>query len=121
MPNSSRYGSDDYQDYTGRLITQEYLAPAYAATLAIEPTKQFTTINVAQLTGALTINATVTGCYIGDEVTILLATDGTQRTVTLGTNILSSGTVTIPASKTATVKLVFDGTNLRCISREITA
>jgi hypothetical protein len=121
MPNTPRVVVGQNQDITGRIITLDYQAPAYATPLSITCTRQLTCINVAQLTGALTINAVVTDMYIGDEVTILLATDGTQRVVTLGTNILSSGTVTIPASKTATVKLVFDGTNLRCISREITA
>jgi len=121
MPNTPRVVTGANQDTTGRVITQDYQAPDYAATLAVVPTAQFTCFNVAQLTGAMTVNATVTNMYIGDEVTILLATDATQRIVTLGTNILSSGTVTIPASKTATVKLVFDGANLRCISREITA
>jgi hypothetical protein len=75
----------------------------------------------AQLTGAMTINATVTNLLQFDEVVFWFATDGTQRVVTFGTNFLSSGTVTIPASKGAIVKCVFDGTNLNVYAREIYA
>jgi len=121
MPNTPRVVTGANQDTTGRVITQDYKAPAYSATLAIVPTAQFTTFNVGQLTGAMTVNATVTNMYIGDEVTFLVAADGTNRIVTFGTNFLSSGTVTVTAAKTATVKGVFDGTNIRICSREITA
>jgi hypothetical protein len=121
MPNTPRVVTGENQDTTGRTITQDYQAPVYAATLAIVPTKQFTCFNVGQLTGAMTVNATVTNMYIGDEVTFLLAADGTNRIVTFGTNFVSSGTVTVTASKKATVKGVFDGTAIRICSREITA
>jgi hypothetical protein len=89
--------------------------------MSIAPKAQYSTFNFAQLTGAATVNAVVTDQNIGDEAVLLFAADGTQRIVTLGTNILSSGTLTIPASKTASVTLVFDGTNFRCMCREITA
>jgi hypothetical protein len=121
MPNTPRVVTGANQDTTGRVITQDYQAKAFASTISVTATAQFTCFNVAQLTGAATINAVVTNMYIGDEVTFLLAADGTNRIVTFGTNFLSSGTVTVTASKTATVKGVFDGTNIRICSREITA
>lgn len=74
-----------------------------------------------QLTGAMTINATTTSLLQFDEVYFWFGTDGTQRVVTFGTGFLSSGTVTIPASKGAIVKAIFDGTNLNVLSREIYA
>ena len=121
MPNTPRVVTGANQDTTGRVITQDYQAPDYAATIAVTPTAQFTCFNVAQLTGAATVTATVTNMYIGDEVTFLFAADGTNRIVTFGTNFVSSGTVTVTASKKATVKGVFDGTAIRICSREITA
>jgi hypothetical protein len=51
----------------------------------------------------------------------MFETDGTQRVVTFGTNFLSSGTVTIPANKTATAVGWFDGTKIRISNREISA
>jgi hypothetical protein len=75
----------------------------------------------AQLTGDMTINATVTNLEQFDEVIFHFGTDGTQRVVTFGANFKSSGTVTIPASKGAVVRAIFDGTYLLVTSREIWA
>lgn len=77
----------------------------------------------AQLTGAMTINAATTLANLSqfDEIVFFFDTDGTQRIVTFGTGFLSSGTVTIPANKGATVRAVFDGTDIRITSREIYA
>jgi hypothetical protein len=98
-------------------------APAYATPL--EVTDQFASLHrflPAQLTGALTIDATaVTKWIAGDEILIHLSTDGTQRVVTFGANFLASGTLTIPASKTATVRGYFNGTKICIYAREISA
>lgn len=75
----------------------------------------------AQLTGAMTINATVTNLKQFDEVVFHFGTDATQRVITFGTNFKSSGTVTIPASKGAIVRAVYDGTYLLVTTREIWA
>jgi hypothetical protein len=73
----------------------------------------------ASLTGAMTINATLTAMLQFSEVIFYFANDGTERIVTFGTGFLSSGTVTIPASKGATVRGVYDGAAIRITSREI--
>jgi hypothetical protein len=105
----------------GRGTTTE--SPAYAAT--IEVTDQYASRHIvtpAQLTGALTLNATnVTKAIVGDEYVFHFSTDGTQRIVTFGTNILSSGTITIPANKTATARGFFNGTAICITGREISA
>ena len=76
-----------------------------------------------QLTGAMTINAatTIANLTQGDEVTFFFEADGTQRVVTFGTGFKSSGTVTVPIDKGAVVKAIFDGSNVRIMSREIYA
>lgn len=76
-----------------------------------------------QLTGAMTINAATTLANLtqGDEVIFIFEADATQRIVTFGTGFLSSGTVTIPISKGATVLAFYDGTNIRIMAREIYA
>ncbi len=78
-------------------------------------------VSYAQLTGAMTINATVTNLLQWDEVILILEADASQRIVTFGTGFVSSGTVTIAASKGATIRAIFDGTNLRVYAREIYA
>lgn len=97
--------------------------PAYAATLVLSDTKAKDHIyKPEQLTGALTLNATaVTNHDEGDEFTFRFDTDGTQRIVTFGTNFLASGTVTIPANKTATCKGRFMDGKISIYSREISA
>lgn len=75
----------------------------------------------AQLTGAMTINATLTALQQFAEVVFHFGTDGTQRIVTFGTGFKSSGTVTIPASKGAVVRAIYNGTDLVVTTREIWA
>lgn len=105
----------------GRAATVEQ--PAYAASIEVtDQSAKEHLVKPAQLTGALTLNATaVTKHKLGDRFVFMFATDGTQRIVTFGTNILSSGTITIPANKTATAVGWFDGTSIRISSREISA
>lgn len=105
----------------GRAATVEQ--PAYAASIEVtDQSAKEHLVKPAQLTGALTLNATaVTKHKLGDRFVFMFATDGTQRVVTFGTNILSSGTVTVPANKTATAIGWFDGTSIRISNREISA
>lgn len=93
---------------------------AYAATSALTlVAAKEQHVCYAQLTGAMTINATVTNLKQFDRVVFHFATDGTQRIVTFGTNFISSGTLTIAASKDATAEGWFDGTNIKITSREV--
>ena len=96
---------------------------AYAASIEVtDVAGKWHIVAPAQLTGALTLNATaVTNHLLGDEFVFHFSTDGTQRVVTFGTNILSSGTVTIPASKTATARGFFNGSSICISGREISA
>jgi hypothetical protein len=95
---------------------------AYEATSALRLKDAYVQhVCYGQLTGAMTINATVTDLEQFSEIVFHFSTDGTQRIVTFGTNLISSGTLTIAASKDATVRAVFDGTNIKITSREIQA
>ena len=96
---------------------------AYAASIEVaDVAAKHHIVAPAQLTGALTLNATaVTQHLLGDEFVFHFSTDGTQRVVTFGTNILSSGTITIPANKTATARGFFNGTSICISGREISA
>lgn len=103
-------------------ITRNKQDVAYAATIALVcDAADLGYYDFAQLTGAATINATVTNLKKFDEVVFLFDNDGTERIVTFGTNFLSSGTLTIAISTTATVRGVFDGSDIRIYGREISA
>jgi len=109
--NGFRFIRGKSQDNTARTITQDMFNLAYAATLKVITTAQQTTVTIGQLTGALTLTFDTTQPYIGDILQVLFAADGTNRTVTFGTNIKSSGTLTITASKFGAAEFIFDGTN----------
>ena len=121
MPNTFRFLRGAGQDKTLRTITQDSLAVAYAATIAVNPIEQRNLYQIAQLTGTLTINATITSLYIGDVVRFLFSSDGTARVVTFGTGFLSAGTASITASKTGYVEFMFNGTALQEVCRAVTA
>ena len=121
MPNSFRFLRGANQDNTLRTATQDSLSIAYAATIGITPVTTDNLYVIGQLTGALTMNATVTGLYIGDKVSVLLSSDASARVVTFGTNFLSAGTLSVTGTKTAYADFVFDGTNLREMGRTVTA
>lgn len=112
-----RYGLTDNKDNTARTMTQDFQEPAYAATLAIAPSRQRTTIKPATLTGAMTVNATLTNAYADDELTFLVTADGTARVVTFGTGFVSAGTLTAAISKRATATFKFDGVAYVEVSR----
>lgn len=119
--NTPRFTPGTNQDNTLRTVTQDYQNPAYAASIAIKTSQAYTLVNVQQLTGALTLTANVSNPFIGDELEFLFAADGTQRVVTFGTGLASSGTLTIALNKYGSAKFVFNGTTWVERSRAATA
>ena len=113
-----RWGTPPASDNSGRALNYIYSAPAYAATITVAPNAYTTVIRPAVLTGALTINATVTSCKIGDRLQFLFLSDATGRVVTFGTNLKTSGTLTLTASKYGAIEFVFDGTYFIATGRE---
>ncbi len=98
------------------------VAQAYASTSTLilsAPEGEDLHICYATLTGAMTINATMTGLLQFQKVFFHFCPDGTGRVVTFGTGFVSSGTLTTVASKDSTVMTIYDGTNLKVVAREI--
>ncbi len=95
--------------------------PAYAASIAITTTKKTTEVIPAQLTGALTVTAVVTGALIGDILIFVFSADGTNRVVTFSTNINSAGTLTVVASKFGSASFCYNGTAWIETARALTA
>lgn len=98
---------------------------AYAAAIAVPiPTRKALRhyLDFATLTGALTVNATdVTQYEDGDELYCSFISDATGRVVTWGTNIRSTGTLTMTASQVALAKLIFINGKFTVISQVATA
>lgn len=114
---SAAADNNSYESKGIKAYTQAYASTS--AWVAVDAHKQH--VCYAQLTGAMTINATLTALKQFSEVVFHFGTDGTQRIVTFGTGFKSSGTVTIPASKGALVIAIYNGTDLCVVSREIWA
>ncbi len=114
------YDNNTFEGQGRKSVSQAYEAtsiPLFATGSAVQY------FCYAQLTGAMTINAATTIANLRqfDEVVFLFEVDGTQRIVTFGTGFKSSGTVTIPADKGATVRGIYDGTSVKIYAREIYA
>ena len=116
-----RFGITPNDDNTGRVITYSYYNPAYAATLLVAPNDSSTSYIVQELTGALTINASLGTALPLDVITFLFNADTSNRVVTFGTGFSSAGTLTVTASKKGSASFVFDGVSFVERSRAITA
>ena len=117
MPVTDRFrNQNDPNMFANEAISSNGTAIAYAATLEMprpprRALKHF--VQLAQLTGALTLNATnivTRGDYEdGDEVNILVTADGSARTITWGTLFRPAVAATwvIPISGTGLAKCMF--------------
>ena len=100
----------------GKRATREIQRPAYAATLAVDLGADETYLIPAQLTGAMTINATITEAEAGDQLTVIVNADGTARTVTFGTG-LNAAAIVAAINLKAAVNFVHDGTEFVEVGR----
>jgi hypothetical protein len=110
MPNSPRIVPGVNQDVTSRVLTNDYQAPVFAATISPVITAARTVIGPVALTGAVTFNPSLAQSYIADEITVLFS-NGTAGAlvVTTGANISSLGTLSVAAGKKGSIYMIFDG------------
>jgi hypothetical protein len=82
---------------------------AYAASIEIPVTNQKTLVEVAEMTGAVTLTADISEeLYAGAELIVKLKSDGTARDATLSTGFAGT-TVAGVISKTKYATFVYDG------------
>lgn len=115
MSTTPRVTPGANQDITGRVDTNDYKNPAYAATISLVCRQKRTVFQPGQLTGALTLNVSVgsasTAPFVGDELRCMFAGDASARTVTFGTGLtVSATTLALSAGKKGFIEFVFDGT-----------
>lgn len=126
MSTSCRFPAGANQDITLRTGTVDFQTPAYAATITLTPTQYITLVQPAALTGACTINVGVgsstTAPYVGDILKLVLVSDGTTRTVTIGTGAYgTASTFAVTTGKYGYLEFVFNGTYWQETARAITA
>lgn len=125
MATTFRFAQGANNDNTFRTKIQDAFIKAYASTIALVLNADLTQVLVAQLTGAVTITASVGSAtqapFVGDKLELIFSADGTNRVVTFGTGFASTGTLTVAASKKATAVFIFDGAAWVEVSRAITA
>jgi hypothetical protein len=127
MPVTTRFSNQNDNNLLGGLaVSSNGAAIAYAATLEMprpprRAVKHF--VQFAQLTGALTLNATnivTRGDYLdGDEVNLLFTCDATSRTITWGTLFRAAvaATLVIPISGSAIARCMFLDGRLHVLSQ----
>jgi hypothetical protein len=121
MATRSRFTGLPKDDNTDRILKNNYLTPAYAATIAllINGLDAKTIIKPAALTGAVTFTVNVAdsvsgdadnGPFVGDILEFHLTADSTSRVVTFSTGFSANGTLTVTGSSTAIIVFKFNGT-----------
>lgn len=107
--STPRFGTKASDDNTGRTLTYASLSPTLAATDSISPNASVTFYKFVTLAGAKTITANIKKSRKWDRAILEFTADASNRVVTFSTNLVSTGTVTVLASKKATVTFIFDG------------
>ena len=110
MPNSPRIVPGANQDVTSRVLTNDYQAPVFSATISPVIAAARTVIGPVALTGATTFNPSIAQSYIADEITVLFSNGtGGALVVTTGANVSSLGTLSVAAGKKGSIYMIFDG------------
>ena len=105
-----RFGLTKSDDNTGRVLNFAKLTPAYAASVTIVPNAFKTFVLPADLTGALSLVATVTSSQDCDELVCVFKASAANRIVTFSTGFASAGTLTVLSGKSGSVSFIFNGT-----------
>ena len=106
-----RFGMPPGDDNTGRVLTYGYKAATIATNISLLPKYYETFFTVATTSISPTFSANVSYSYLGDKMTVFIASNSTgTRTLTIGTNMIgSAATQTLAASKKAVFEFRFDG------------
>ena len=106
-----RHGTTATTDktYNALGMTLHHEDVTYAATIALTPNARESVYVIGALTGAATINLTVSSSSAGDVIQFIGSASGADRIVTLGTGI-SAATITVPSGDSFSWRGRFNGT-----------
>jgi hypothetical protein len=117
-PLVQNYSTVSYSNYTGNTCDPKFLVPirqksvSYAASVAVDASMADYHL-IGSLTGNITLATPVNGVQ-GQSIRIRLVQDATGgRTMTLGANMVLTGSITTTANTVTTLGFDYDGTKWR--------
>jgi hypothetical protein len=105
-------------DNTSAVLNNSVISVPYAASIALVTKTANSLVVIGQATGALSLTVGVGTAgpvaddvlpFVGDTLQLLLSSDATGRVVTFSTGFAGAGTLTMIASKKASIDFTFDG------------
>lgn len=109
---SPRWGTTPNKDNSYRGLQLKKITvtdEAGADTVNVAPNAYSSLVMVASLDSLTLGSPTVTKCFLGDELTLLITGTSGDKVKFTGSNWVSSGTATLSSGLKAVIKFVFDG------------
>lgn len=119
---SPRFGTLKNQDNTGRAVTYKYQSikdAAGADSANVAPSAYQTIVRVALVDSFTLKNPTVTQCYSGDVVKVVVSGASGNKLKIVGANWISAGTATLSSGARAVISFIFDGSKFVELSRVV--
>ena len=120
MPNQLRFTRGAGQDKTFRTVTQDAQQIAYGVTITITPVEQVNLIQVAELTGGVSISSNNQNLFIGDIVKFLFLGNGDTNEVTFGGGFATNSTDFL-VPNFGYIEFIFNGQYLQETGRALSA
>lgn len=109
---SPRFGTASNKDNTYRTLTNKLVTVTDAAgadTVTIATTGYNNLVKIAALDSLTLGSPTVTKCYLGDQMTLLVTGTSGDKLKFTGSNWVSAGTATLSSGLKAVITFIFDG------------
>lgn len=109
---SPRFGTTSNKDNTYRTLTNKLVTVTDAAgadSVTLAPNGFNNIINVSALDSLTFKSPTVTKCFLGDKMTLLVTGTSGDKLKFTGSNWVSAGTATLSAGLKAVITFIFDG------------
>lgn len=120
---SPRFGTLKNQDNTGRVLNYKVVSVTDATgadSSTLSTNAYYTYVDITAVDSLTLKNPTVTNCYYGDYMVIIIhASSGTPFVKFYGANWLTAGKATLSTNKRAVITLVFDGAKWVEVSRTV--
>lgn len=109
---SPRFGTVSNKDNTFRTLTNKLVTVTDAAgadTVTLATTGYNTLVKIAALDSLTLGSPTVTKCFLGDQMTLLVTGTSGDKLKFTGSNWVSAGTATLSSGLKAVITFIFDG------------
>ena len=109
---SPRFGTTSNKDNTFRTLTNKLVTVTDAAgadTVTLATTGYNNLIKIAALDSLTLGSPTVTKCFLGDQMTLLVTGTSGDKLKFTGPNWISAGTATLSSGLKAVITFIFDG------------